>query len=216
MARSRSILLSLALVAVATPLRAQEKPTEAMIRAIAGSWRIDTVRSELPPAALVAMLNQGQRPAAAPRPDTAEVAVAAPAVGGRRSGGGGGGGGGGRGLGPRAMGDGNIRVFMTEIRVPRTVVLKVTDLTAVTTDIAGYETTWKLDGKKHQVAQMEGGVVEYLGEWHGKTLVLEKSIPGAGAVRREFKPLGDNELEVKLVINVGKKMEQKLVYTRVP
>jgi len=29
-------------------------------------------------------------------------------------------------------------------------------------------------------------------------------------------PLGENELEVKLTVNVGKKMEQKLVYTRVP
>ena len=94
--------------------------------------------------------------------------------------------------------------------------LKVTEATAITTDVAGYETNWKLDGKKHQVAQMEGGVVEFLGEWHGKTLFLEKSIPGAGGVRREFKSLGENELEVKLTVNVGKKMEQKLVYTRVP
>jgi len=211
--RSRSILLSLALVAVATPLRAQEKPTEAMVRAIAGSWKIDTARSELAPAGLAAMLNQGQRPAAAPRADTA-AAAPAPAAG--RRGGGGGGGGGGRGLGPRQMGDGNLRVLMTEIRVPRTLVLKVTDASAVTTDVAGYETTWKLDSKKHQVAQMEGGVVEYFGEWHGKTLFLEKSIPGGGGVRREFKPLGENELEVKLTVNVGKKMEQKLVYTRVP
>ena len=104
----------------------------------------------------------------------------------------------------------------TAISVPRTLVLKVTEATAITTDVAGYETNWKLDGKKHQVAQMEGGVVEFLGEWHGKTLFLEKSIPGAGGVRREFKSLGENELEVKLTVNVGKKMEQKLVYTRVP
>jgi hypothetical protein len=211
--RSRSILLSLALVAVAIPLRAQEKPTEAMVLAIAGSWKIDTVRSELAPAGLAAMLNQGQRPAAAPRPDTVATAAPAPATGGRR---GSGGGGGGRGLGPRQMGEGNLRVLATEIRVPRVLVLKVTDVTAITTDLAGYETTWKLDGKKHQVAQMEGGVVEYFGEWHGKTLFLEKSIPGGGGVRREFKPLGENELEVKLIVNVGKKMEQKLVYTRVP
>ena len=214
MSRSRSILLSLAVVAVALPLRAQEKPTEAMVRAIAGSWQIDTVRSELPPAGMAALFGQGQRPAAAPRPDTA-TAAAAPAAGGRR-GGGGGGSGGGRGLGPRQMADGNLRVLTTEVRVPRTLVLKVTEATAITTDVAGYETNWKLDGKKHQVAQMEGGVVEFLGEWHGKTLFLEKSIPGAGGVRREFKPLGENELEVKLTVNVGKKMEQKLVYTRVP
>jgi hypothetical protein len=211
---SRSILLALATVVAAAPLGAQEKPTEAMVRAIAGTWQIDTARSELPPAGLAALLNQGQRPAAAPRPDTAAAPAAAPAAGGRR--GGGGGGGGGRGLGPRQMGDGNLRVLMTEIRVPRTLVLNVTDATAITKDVAGYETTWKLDGKKHPVAQMEGGVVEFLGEWHGKSLLLEKSIPGGGGVRREFKPLGENELEVKLTVNVGKKMEQKLVYTRMP
>lgn len=116
MPRSRSFLFTLALVASAMPIRAQDKPTEAMVLTIAGSWQIDTARSELAPAGLAAMLNQGQRPAAAPRLDTAVAAAAAP----------------------------------------------------------------------------------------------------AGAVRREFKPLGENELEVKLIVNVGKKMEQKLVYTRVP
>jgi hypothetical protein len=216
--RNGTAAFAVALIALAAPLSAQEKPTPAMAKAIAGTWQIDTVRSELQPAALTALLGPGgQRPAAPPpTADSAPAAPPAAAGGGRRGGGGGGGGGGARGLGPRNAGaaNGNMRVLSTEIRVARTLVLEVTETSAITTDIAGYKTTWTLDGKKRPVAQMEGGVVEYLGEWHGKTLLLEKGIPAGGSVRREFKPIGENELEVKLTVNVGKKIEQKLVYVR--
>jgi len=185
-----------------------------MVHAIGGTWQIDTARSEMQPPALAALLGPGGQRSAAPAPTT-DSATAAPAApsGGRRSGGGGG-----RGMGSRnpGGGGGNLRVLSTEIRVPRTLVLDVAEGSAVTTDVAGYQTRWTLDGKKRPVAQMEGGVVEYLGEWHGKMLLLEKGIPGGGSVKREFKPMGANELEVKLTVNIGKKLEQKLVYVRAP
>ncbi len=211
---NRPALLAASLLALAAPLRAQEKPTDAMMKAIAGTWQLDKARSDSAPPGLAALLNpRPERPA--PDPATAVVSGG----GGSRRGGGGGGGGSGssaRGLGARIGSAGNVRVFMPELRVQPTLVLKIGDGTAMTTDPAGFETVWKTDGKKRQVAQMEGGVVEYRGEWLGRTLALEKSIPGVGSVKREFKPLGDGELEVKVVLSVGKKVEQKLVYTRAP
>lgn len=215
MSRTRTAALAVALIAFAAPLRAQEKPTDAMMKAIAGTWKLDSTRSDSTPPGLAALLNP--RPAARPQPDsnTAAGSAAAGGGGGRR---GGGGGGGGRGLGPRGGGgaNGNARAFATEVRPQQLLVLKISDGMVVTTDPSGYETTWKTDGKKHQVAQMEGGVIEFQGEWQGKVLLLEKSIPGAGAVEREFKPTKEGDLEVKITLNLGKKVEQKLVYRRQP
>ena len=220
MSRTRTAAFAVALIAFAAPLRAQEKPTEAMMKAIAGTWKLDSTRSDSTPPGLAALLNP--RPAARPQPDSTTAAGSAAAGGGggggRRGGGGGGGGGGGRGLGARTAGaaNGNARAFATEVRPQQLLVLKISDGMVVTTDPSGYETTWKTDGKKHQVAQMEGGVIEFQGEWQGKVLLLEKSIPGAGAVEREFKPTKEGDLEVTITLNLGKKVEQKLMYTRVP
>ncbi len=109
-----------------------------------------------------------------------------------------------------------MRVFLAEVRPLQTMVLKVSDGSVITADQTGFETIWKTDGKKHQVGQMEGGVIEFRGEWQGKVLILEKSIPGAGAVIREFKPAKDGSLELTITLEVIKKIEQKLVYTRLP
>lgn len=218
MSRTRTAALVVALIAFAAPLRAQEKPTDAMMKAIAGTWKLDSTRSDSTPPGLAALLNP--RPAGRPQPDSTtaagSVAAGGGGGGGRRGGGGGGGGGGGRGLGSRMGGGGNMRVFLGEVRPLQTMVLKISDGEVITADQTGYETTWKTDGKKHQVAQMEGGVIEFRGEWQGKVLILEKSIPGAGGVTREFKPAKDGSLELTVTLEVGKKVEQKLVYTRLP
>ncbi|MEI2719134.1 MAG: hypothetical protein V9E87_03170 [Gemmatimonadales bacterium] len=219
MSRSRTAALAVALIAFAAPLRAQEKPTDAIMKAIAGTWKLDSTRSDSTPPGLAALLNpRPQRPAGGdPAAGGGDPAAAAGGGGGgRRGGGGGGGGGGGRGLGARMGGGGNVRVFLAEVRPLQTMVLKISESEVITADQTGFETTWKTDGKKHQVAQMEGGVIEFQGEWQGKVLLLEKSIPGAGSVTREFKPAKDGSLELTITLEVGKKVEQKLVYTRLP
>lgn len=210
MSRTPSAVVAVALLAlVATPLRAQDKPTADMLTAIAGTWTLDSARSDSVPPGLAALLN----PQGARGPTNAGAAEAA--TGGRARRGGGGGGGAGMGGGRGAGGAGNLRVFLQEFSSLPTMVLGLTATTAVTADAGGFETTWKTDGKKHPVAQMEGGVIEFFGGWRGKVLTLEKTIPNNGSVRRDFKPLPDGALEVKVTLALGnRKLDQKVVYVR--
>ena len=117
-------------------------------------------------------------------------------------------GGGARGGGGAADG------LMAEMRPPRQIVIVATVDSVVLPDAQGTMETWRLDGKKRQVAQMTGGLIEYQAEWKGKSLVLIKSMPGGGKVEKELKLDADGTLQLKSVLQAGRKTEQEWVFTR--
>lgn len=114
------------------------------------------------------------------------------------------------------MNDPKMRIVMGEARPAPLMVITASDFDVTIADDQGHITPWRADGRKHQEAQMEGGVLESESKWKGKTLVVERGIPEGASVRREFKPSDDGKsLEVKSVLEMGgRKVERKFVYTR--
>jgi len=227
--RAQHIPLAIALI-VAAPLAAQEKPTAAVTAAIAGTWHFDASRSDSLPANPMALLGGGGRGAPGGSAGAAAAVGGAP-TGGSSGGGGRRGGGGGaapaasgtapQGLPPQGggggmMNDPKIRILVREAYPLQVMVITASDFDVTIGDTTGRSTPWHADGKTHQEAQMEGGVIEYGSKWKGKTLVVERIIPNMVTLHREFKPGKEaNTLELKTEVESnGRVVEKKFLYTR--
>lgn len=226
--RARLASLALSLIAV-SPVSAQDKPPAAVTAAVAGTWQLDLSRSDSIPANPMALLGGGG--ASGPGGAAAAVGGAPTGVGasgrsgGRRGGGGGGSGASGsgaQGLDPRRgsgglFNDPKIRRILIEGYPARVMLITATDFDVTIADTLDHLVPWRADGTKKLEAQMEGGVIEQEAKWKGKTLVVERGVPGVASLRREFKPIdAGRSLEVKTVIATSsRKVEKTFVYTRV-
>lgn len=114
------------------------------------------------------------------------------------------------------MNDPKIRTLVREAYPMQVMVITASDFDVTLADTAGNSTPWHADGKMHQEAQMEGGVIEFGAKWKGKTLVIERIIPNMVTLHREFKPGKEpNTLELKTEVQRnGQVVEKKFVYTR--
>jgi hypothetical protein len=232
--RSQLISLSLALIVVA-PLTAQEKPSATVTAAIAGTWHFDASHSDSVPANPMELLGSGGRGGPGGAAGAAAAVGGAPTGGASGGGGGGGRRGGGGGAAPAAsstapqglppqgggggggmMNDPKIRTLVREAYPMQVMVITASDFDVTIGDTTGRSTPWHADGKKHQEAQMEGGVIEFSSKWKGKTLVVERIIPDLVTLHREFKPGKEaNTLELKTEVESnGHVVEKKFVYTR--
>jgi hypothetical protein len=216
-----TVVLALALVA-ASPgiLTAQEKPSPAVIAAMAGSWRYSAERSD--PLAENPLAVEAVRA----RPEDA-VGGAPSGGGGRRGGGGGGGGGGapGGGMGGRggagagALRNPYIRDLVTQLQPPAVVVISLSDRVAGMSVPDGEPIQWTTDGKKRQKAQMDGTLLEFMGRWRGEKLTLTDGVSGTAELKRELHVIENGAaLEMKLELSgqgFPRKLERKVIFTKV-
>lgn len=94
-------------------------------------------------------------------------------------------------------------------------VITAEDTLVTIADSAGTIVEWRADGKKHQEAQFEGGVIESQAGWKFGDFFVLRGVPNGVYVRREYKLAKDaKSLEMKVIFERGKKLETKLVYTK--
>ncbi len=219
----RTWITVVACLAFPAAAHAQVKPNAATLQAISGTWTFDQSRSDTIPSNPMQMLR-------------ARRAFTPPSTGG----GGGGGGGGGRGGGRRGRGGGGggggggadstpvfgarsnavdrspaMAYVIIDMLPPATLQISATDTGVVLTS-GNRTSTWNTDGKTHQEALMEGGMLESQAAWDGTALQLQRDIPNSATLTREFRVAKDGAtLEVKETLKYnGQKVEKKLVFTR--
>jgi hypothetical protein len=205
--------------AAMTPIamEAQEKPSAAVIAAMAGSWRFDAERSD--PLADNPLAVEAVRA----RPD--EAVGGAPSGGGGRRGGGGGGGAPGGGMGGRGGGGAGalrnpyIRDLVTQLQPPGVVVIALSDKVIGMGVPDGEPIEWTTDGKKRQKAQMDGTLLEFMGRWRGEKLTLTDGVSGTAELKRELHVIENGAaLEMKLELSgqgFPRKLERKVIFTKV-
>ena len=94
-------------------------------------------------------------------------------------------------------------------------VITATDNLVTIADSAGAIVEWLPDGKKHQEAQFEGGVIELQAGWKFGEFFVRRGVPGDLSVLREYKLSKDGKsLEMHITVEKGKKVEQKFFYTK--
>ncbi len=214
--------LVVAALAATTPscMEAQEKPTAAVMAAMAGSWRYSVERSD--PLADNPLAVEAVRA----RPE--DAVGGAPSGGGGRRGGGGGGGGGGApgggmagrgGAGAGALRNPYVRDLVTQLQPPGDLVISLSDNVAGMGVPGAEPIEWTTDGKKRQKAQIDGTLLEFLGRWRGDKLTLVDRVSGSAELKRELHLIDKGTaLEMKLELSgpaFPRKLERKVIFTRV-
>ncbi|MES2306733.1 MAG: hypothetical protein V4558_14590 [Gemmatimonadota bacterium] len=113
--------------------------------------------------------------------------------------------------------DPKVIAFMDEIRLFARITIDAEDSVVVISNSPKYATRWRVDGRRHQEAQMEGGLVEFEASLKGETLIVERRIPECHlGLRREFRfGVDGNSLEVQMTISsVGPKTKKRFFYSR--
>jgi hypothetical protein len=224
------VAIAVLVLIAATPftLVAQEKPSAAVMAAMAGSWRYNAERSD--PLADNPLAVEAVRV----RPEDAVGGAPSGGGGGGRRGGGGGGAGAGAGAGGAAPGAGMggrggagagalrnpyIRDLVTQLQPPGVLVISLSDKVAGMGVPDGEPIEWTTDGKKRQKAQMDGTLLEFMGRWRGEKLTLTDGVSGTAELKRELHLIeGGAALEMKLELTgqgFPGKLERKVIFTRV-
>ena len=105
--------------------------------------------------------------------------------------------------------------MLLEARPVGVTVIVATDNLVTIADSTGASVEWLPDGKKHQEAQYEGGVIESQAGWKFGEFFVLRGVPNEISVRREYKLSKDGKsLEMQITVEKGKKVEQKFFYTK--
>ena len=122
---------------------------------------------------------------------------------------------GGRGGRANGLSDQKNVTVLLELRRLDPVVITATDTEVSIADSSGAIIEWRADGKKHQEAQFEGGVIESQAGWKFGEFFVVRGVPNGIYVRRDYKLSKDGKsLEMKVTATKGKKAEFKFFYTK--
>jgi hypothetical protein len=229
------LLASLALVIAIVPaLAAQEKPTPAEQKAIAGTWHFDQSRSDTLGSDPLAGMGGGPR-------SFGGGSGGARGGGGAGSGGGGGGGGGGRrggggggGAGapiapPDSIGvqrapersggrgrDPHLALVVGDMNPGAKMIIAVNDSATSMASATGQLSSFRTDGRKRQAAQMDGSIIENQAQWKDGVLQVMTGVANVASLKREFRPSKDgSRLELRETVEAGGgKVQKKLIFTR--
>ena len=222
-------VLALAAI-IAAPLAAQEKPTADQQRALAGTWRFDQSRSDT--VSVGALRGLRTNVGVGVRGGGGSSDGGGGGGGGRRRGGGGGGGAGGgvapptaadseaiRAAGDRAnqvVTDPHMALVLSDINPGAGLVIAINDSAVSMANARNEQSSFRTDGRKRQVAQMDGSIVETQAGWKDGVLQIERGVAGTAILKREFKPSKDGgTLELKESVEAGaSKVQKKLIFTR--
>ncbi len=225
-------LASLALVIAIVPaLTAQEKPTPAAQKAIAGTWHFDQSRSDTLGSDPLSGIGDGPRSIGG---GGGRDSGGAPGGGGGVPGGGGGGrrGGGGGGARtpippPDSSGvrpapstgrerDPHVALVTSDMNPGAKLIIAVNDSAVSMAASTGQLSSFRTDGRKRQAAQMDGSIIENQALWKNGVLQVITGVANIASLKREFRPSKDgNMLELKETLDVdGRKVDKKLVFAR--